>query len=70
MKAVAYKQLREALLQRGFDGARKEFPEVDFDTVMAIYSQENTRRLRADHHKFRAMHNVQQYIARLSLLFL
>jgi hypothetical protein len=67
MKAAVYAELRETLLQndeRTLRAVREKYPWVQFDTVVAIKSQESSRQLRLQHHKFRGRQRIQEYITR------
>jgi hypothetical protein len=67
MKAAEYEELREALLHKDtkvLDAVRSKYTWVQYDTLMAIRSQERSRRVRLQHPKFRARQRIQEYIAR------
>jgi hypothetical protein len=72
MKAAEYEELREALLHKDtkvLDAVRSKYTWVQYDTLMAIRSQERSRRVRLQHPKFRARQRIQEYIARYFPLF-
>jgi hypothetical protein len=67
MKAAEYEELREALLHKDtkvLDAVRSKYTWVQYDTLMAIRSQERSRHVRLQHPKFRARQRIQEYIAR------
>lgn len=67
MKATVYAELRQALLQddkKALEAAKEKYPWVEFDTVVAIKSQESSRQIRMHHHKFRTRQRIQGFIAR------
>jgi len=70
MKAAEYEELREALLHKDtkvLDAVRSKYTWVQYDTLMAIRSQERSRHVRLQHPKFRARQRIQEYIARYTL---
>lgn len=72
MKAAEYEELREALLHKDtkvLDAVRSKYTWVQYDTLMAIRSQERSRHVRLQHPKFRARQRIQEYIARYFLSF-
>lgn len=67
MKAALYAELRQALLQddkNTLEAVNEKYPWVEFDTVVAIKSQEASRHIRMQHHKFRSRQRIQEFIAR------
>lgn len=66
MKAALYAELRQALLQddkNTLEAVNEKYPWVEFDTVVAIKSQEASRHIRMQHHKFRSRQRIQEFIA-------
>ena len=62
-----YGELRQALLQddkKALEAVKEKYPWVEFDTVVAIKSQESSRQIRMQHHKFRTRQRIQEFIAR------
>jgi len=67
MKAAVYAELRQALLQddkKALETVKEKYAWVEFDTVVAIKSQESSRQIRMQHHKFRSRQRIQEFIAR------
>jgi flagellar basal body-associated protein FliL len=67
MKAAVYGELRQTLLQedkKALEAVKEKYPWVEFDTVVAIKSQESSRQIRMQHHKFRTRQRIQEFIAR------
>lgn len=68
MKAAVYEELRGALSQGdkgALEAVRSKYPWVQFDTLLAIESQECSRHVRQQHHKLRTRKRIQEYITRL-----
>eukprot|EP01018_Ginkgo_biloba_P031216 Gb_24885 [translate_table: standard] len=68
MKWSEYEELRSILLPNDntniFTLAQSKFPSIPFDTLIAICSQERSRRLRSDYPKLTKPHLIRQHTAR------
>ncbi|GBG80429.1 hypothetical protein CBR_g30894 [Chara braunii] len=67
MKMCVYKMLRDSIMrpdERAFENTQNLFPDVSFDTLSSIVSQEWSRKIRMNHHRHKNPNKIAEYIRR------
>lgn len=68
MKLQIYNEIKGKVLNGGdLNQIMQQYPTLQYDTLMSIIDQENSKYLRINHHKFKRKESLEQFISRYAV---